>query len=129
MFNFDLLYRLSLYIAIIGLAAWGASLILAPLMVHTMTNPNPMNAGTSGTLGAALVGLAVILLFIAIQPRTILLAAAIGFGLLVAMRAYLMFITGQIHASPMMLVVLAISILVAAVILIKAFDPGAERES
>jgi len=128
MFNFNMLYRLSLYVAIIGLAAWGTSLILAPAMVHPMGNPNPMNAGTSGTLGAALVGLAVIMLFIAIKPRTLLLAVAIGFGLLVAMRAYLMFITGDVHANPMMLVILAISILVAAVILIKAFDPGAERE-
>jgi hypothetical protein len=129
MFNFNMLYRLSLYVAIIGLAVWGTSLILAPAMVHPMGNPNPMNPGTSGTLGAALVGLAVIMLFIAIQPRTLLLAVAIGFGLLVAMRAYLMFISGDVHANPMMLVILAISTLVAAVILIKAFDPGAERES
>ena len=129
MFNFDMLYKLSLFIAIIGLAAWGTSLILAPAMVHPLANPNEMNPGTTGTLGAALVGLAVILLFIAISPRTILLAAALGFGLLVAERAYLMFITGDIHANPMMLVILAISILVCAVILIKAFDPGAGRES
>ena len=129
MFTRDLIYRLALYVAIIGLAVWGTGLILAPAVVHPITTGGEMNTGTSYSLGAALIGLAVILLFIAIQPRTLLLAAALGFGLLVMMRAYLMFVTGDVQASPFMLMIMGISILVAAVLLIMAFDPGAERES
>lgn len=127
--NLDFLYRLALVVAILGLAAWGTALILSPALVHSYTTTGAVNSGTSGTLGAALVGLAIIMMFAAFQPRTLLLAVAIGFGLLVMMRAYMMFISGEAQANPLTLVIMAISILAAVVILIKAFDPGAERES
>jgi hypothetical protein len=125
MFNWNMLYKLALYVGILGLGVWGTSLVLAPAMVHPLGSADAINPATSGTLGAALVGLAMILLFVAIQPRTVLLAVAIAFALVVVERAYLMFVTGDVLVNPFMLVILAISALVAVIILIKAFDPSA----
>ncbi len=92
MTGLDTLYKAALWVAILGLAAWGLGLAFFPGQVHGIGNTEPMNRATGGTLGAAMVGLAIVLLYMAIdQTARLVQAAAIAVALLVLMRLYLMY--------------------------------------
>ena len=121
MSGLDTLYKAALWIAFIGLAGFGLGLVIAPGQLHGLGNQAVMNPATTATLGAALVGLAVILLFLAIdQAAKIVLAIALAVAILVLMRAYLMFGAGTLAANTATLASTAIGGAVAIIMLVKA---------
>ena len=121
MFTVDTLYKAALWVAIIGLAAWGFGLVYIPEQVHGMGNTAPMNPSTSATLGAALVGLAIVLLYMAIdQTVRLVQAAAIAVAILVLMRLYLMLVTETVLINTATLGSAVIGAVVAIIMFIKA---------
>ncbi len=121
MFTVDTLYRAALWVAIIGLAAWGFGLVYVPEQVHGWGNTAPMNPSTTATLGAALVGLAIVLLYMAIdQTARLVQAAAIAVAILVLMRLYLMLVTDTVLINTVTLGSAVIGAVVAIIMFIKA---------
>ena len=121
MFTVDTLYKAALWVAIIGLAAWGLGLVYAPEQVHGMGNTAPMNPSTTATLGAALVGIAIVLLYMAIdQTARLVQAAAIAVAILVLMRLYLMLVTETVLINTATLGSAVIGAVVAIIMFIKA---------
>jgi len=121
MFTVDTLYKAALWVAIIGLAAWGFGLVYMPEQVHGMGNTAPMNPSTTATLGAALVGLAIVLLCMAIdQTARLVQAAAIAVAILVLMRLYLMLMTETVLINTVTLGSAVIGAVVAIIMFIKA---------
>ena len=117
----DTLYKVALWVAILGLAAWGLLLVFIPEQVHPVGNVNPINPATTATLGAALVALAVLLLFVAIQRATELaLGVAVAVVILALMRAYLMFMAGSVIFNTTMLVTFVIGVVVAVLLVMGA---------
>ena len=117
----DTLYKVAQWVAILGLAAWGLLLVFIPEQVHPVGNASPINPATTATLAAALVGLAVSLLFVAIQQATELaLGVAVAVVILALMRAYLMFMTGSVILNMTMLVTFAIGVVVAVLLVMGA---------
>ncbi len=122
----DTLYRVALWVAIIGLAAWGFGLVYMPEQVHGMGNTAPMNPSTTATLGAALVGLAIVLLCMATdQQEKLAQAAAIAVALLVLMRLYLMLVTETVVVNTATLGSAVIGAVVAIIMFIKAAPKAA----
>ncbi len=121
MFTVDTLYKAALWVAIIGLAAWGLGLVYMPEQVHGIGNTAPMNRATGETLGAALVGIAIVLLYMAIdQTARLVQAAAIAVAILVLMRLYLMFVTETVVVNTATLGSAVIGAVVAIIMFIKA---------
>ena len=121
MFTVDTLYKAALWVAIIGLAAWGFGLVYIPEQVHGMGNTAPMNPSTTATLGAALVGIAIVLLYMAIdQTARLVQAAAIAVAILVLMRLYLMLVTETVLINTATLGSAVIGAVVAIIMFIKA---------
>ena len=128
MTGLDTLYRPALWVAIIGLAAWGLGLAFFPEQVYGIGNTDPMNRATSATLGAALVGLAVVFLFMALdQAARLVQAAAIAVALLVVMRAYLMFGNESVLVNEVTILSLVIGGAVAIIMFIET-EPAATPE-
>jgi len=124
----DTLYRLALWVAIIGLAAWGLGLAFFPQQVHGIGNTDPMNRATAATLGAALIGLAVVFLYMALdQAARLVQAAAIAVALLALMRAYLMFGNESVLVNTVTVGNLMIGAVVAFILFIKT-EPAATPE-
>ncbi len=122
----DTLHRAALWVAIIGLAAWGLGLVYLPELVHGIGNTDPMNRATGATLGAALVGLAIVFLYMAIdQTARLMQAAAIAMALLVVMRLYLMFGNESVLVNTATLGSAVIGAVVAIIMFIKG-APAAE---
>ncbi len=122
----DTLYRSALWVAIIGLAAWGLGLAFLPDLVYGIGNTNPMNRATAATLGAALAGLAIVLLCMATdQQEKLAQAAAIAVALLVLMRLYLMFGNESVLVNTVTLGSVGIGAVVAIIMCVKA-APAAE---
>ena len=115
------LYKVALWVAFIGLAGFGLGLVFVPDQLHGMGNQAQMNPATTATLGAALVGLAVVLLFMALdQTAKLALAVALAVAILVLMRAYLMFGTGTLLVNTATLASTLIGGVAAIIMLIKA---------
>ena len=126
----DTLYKVALWVAALGLAAWGLLLVFIPEQVHPVGNANPINPATTATLGAALVALAVLLLFVALQQATELaLAVAVAVVILALMRAYLMFMAGSVILNTTMLVTFAIGVVAAVILLIGAVAQPASTKT
>ena len=122
----DTLYRSALWVAIIGLAAWGLGLAYMPDLVHGIGNTDPMNRATTATLGAALVGLAIVLLCMATdQQEKLAQAAAIAVALLVLMRLYLMFGNESVLVNTATLGSVVIGAVVAIIMFMKGYAPAA----
>ncbi len=122
----DTLYRAALWVAIIGLAAWGLGLAFLPDLVYGIGNTNPMNRATAATLGAALVGLAIMLLYMATdQTARLVQAAAIAVALLVLMRLYLMFGNESVVINTATLGSAVIGAVVAIIMYLKTGAPAA----
>ncbi len=121
MTGLDTLHKAALWVAIIGLAAWGLGLVFLPELVHGFGNTEPMNRATAATLGAALVGLAIVFLYMAIDLTARLMqAAAIAMVLLVVMRLYLMFGNESVLVNTVTLASVGIGAVVAIILFIKA---------
>ena len=122
----DTLYRSALWVAIIGLAAWGLGLAFMPDLVYGIGNTDPMNRATAATLGAALVGLAIVLLCMATdQQEKLAQAAAIAVALLVLMRLYLMFGNESVLVNTATLGSVVIGAGVAIIMFMKGYAPAA----
>ena len=120
MTGIDTLHRAALWVAIIGLAAWGLGLAFMSELVHGMGNTAPMNPSTTATLGAALVGIAIVLLYMAIdQTARLVQAAAIAVALLVLMRLYLMFVNESVLINRVTLWSVGIGAVVAIIMCVK----------
>ena len=124
----DPLNRPVIGVAGIGLAAWGIGLAFFPEQVHGWGNTGAMNPAIMGTLGAASVGLAIVLLYIAIdQTARLVQAAAIAVAIVVLMRFYLMFVTGSVLVNIATLGSAAIGAVVVIIMFIKS-APAATLE-
>ena len=122
----DTLYRAALWVAIIGLAAWGLGLAFLPDLVYGIGNTNPMNRATAATLGAALAGLAIVLLCMATDQKAKLAqAAAIAVALLVLMRLYLMYGNETVLVNAATLGSVVIGAGVAIIMFMKGDAPAA----
>ena len=90
----DQLHRISLWVATILLAAWGLGLIFVPKKAHSLISATFLNPVTTGMMGAALVALAVVVLFMARNRGAgPVLEAALAMSILTLMAANLMFVT------------------------------------
>ncbi len=117
----DTLHRVALWVAILLLAGWGLGLVFVPNLVHPLGSPDPINPATTGTLGAALIALAVIFLFMAVKRGVApTLEAAIALAILSLMRAYLMFVTGALHVNAPMLITLLVAVGTAVILFVGA---------
>jgi len=126
MTGLDTLYKAALWVAILGLAAWGLGLAFVPEQVHGLGNTEPMNRPTGATLGAALVGLAIVLLYMATdQTARLVQAAAIAVALLVLMRLYLMFGNESVVINTATLGSAVIGAVVAIIMYLKTGAPAA----
>jgi len=87
-----------------------------------------MNPAITRTLGAAMLGLAIVLLFIVIdQTAKLVQAVAIAVAIVVLMRLYLMFVTGSVIVNTATLGSVVIGTVVAIIMFIKA-APAATPE-
>jgi hypothetical protein len=87
-----------------------------------------MNSATTGTLGAAMVGLAIVLLYLAFdQTAKLAQAVAIAVAIMVLMRLYLMFVTGSAIINTATLGSAMIGAVVAIIMFLKA-APAATPE-
>lgn len=121
MLSLNTLHTIALWVAIAGLAAWGFIAVFAPEQAHPLGNSLPINAATTATLGAALVALAVVLVFMAIPAMAdLMLAAGIGLLILVLMRAYLMFWTGSVPINGPMVLTLVVALFAALILCTRA---------
>jgi len=117
MLSLDTLRTIALWVAIAGLAAWGLALMVSPEQAHPLSNTAPMNPATSATLGAALIALAVVFLFMAIPAMADpMLAAGIALLILVLMRGYLMLFTGTVPINGLMVLTLVIALFAALIL-------------
>ena len=129
MTGLDTLYKATLWVVILGLASWGLGLVFVPEQVHGTGNTELMNPTTTATLGAVLIGLAIMLLFIATdQVAKLALAAAIAVAILVLMRASLMFGAEIVLVNTITLGSLVIGGAVAIIMFIKGTTPVATPE-
>jgi hypothetical protein len=122
----DPLYRPALWVGSIGLVAWGLCLAIIPEHVLAWSNTGPMNPSITGTLGAAMVGLAIVLLYIAFdQTAKLVQAVAIAVAIMVLMRFYLMFVTGSVIINTATLGSAVIGAGVAIIMFMKGDAPAA----
>ncbi len=92
----DQLHRISLWVVAALMAVWGLGLVFLPKGAHSLISADPMNPVTTGMMGAALVALAIVVLFMAVnRPTGPVLEAALALAILTVMSAYLMFVTGS----------------------------------
>ncbi len=117
MISLNTLHTIALWVAIVGLAAWGFVMVFAPEQAHPLGNSDPMNPATTATLGATLVALAVVFVFMAIPAvADLMLAAGIALAILVLMRAYLMFMTGSVPINGLMVLTLVVALFAALIL-------------
>ena len=117
----DQLHRIALWVGTVLLAAWGTGLILVPQRAHPLVSVDPMNPVTTGMMGAALVALAVVVLFMALNRGAgPVLEAALAFAILTLMGAYLMFVTGSALVNAPTVASLVIGGVAAIIMFIKA---------
>jgi hypothetical protein len=121
MLSLNTLHTVALWVAILGLAAWGFATVFAPEQAHPLSNSLPMNAATTATLGAALIALAVVFVFMAIPALAdFMLTAGIALLILVLMRAYLMFITDTVPINGLMVLTLVVALFAALILCTRA---------
>ena len=126
MIGVDPLYRPALWVGSLGLVAWGLCLVIIPEHVLAWGNSGPMNPAITGTLGAAMVGLAIVLLYIAFdQTAKLVQAVAIAVAIMVLMRLYLMFVTGSVIINTATLGSAVIGAVVAIIMYLKTGAPAA----
>ncbi len=124
----DPLYRPALWVGSLGLVAWGLCLVIIPEHALAWGNSGPMNSSITGTLGAAMVGLAIVLLYLAFdQTAKLAQAVAIAVAIMVLMRLYLMFVTGSVIINTATLGSAVIGAVVAIIMFLKA-APAATPE-